>query len=162
MTRFTRMWCRWPTDAISAGSSPSSARSAQRDIRETSFLAIFLPILAGTPWEKQPLLPLCCRSLDLFSPSASLALATRARSRWAYTGKEREGEMCEMHPRKDDRAGPLAIISLATTRQMSDYCETRRLVGRFSPFCCSRSYGNNNAVGREHNNCPRECMSVRN
>lgn len=35
---------------------------------------------------------------------------------------------------KDDRAGPLAIISLATTRQMSDYCETRRLVGRFASF----------------------------
>lgn len=63
-----------------------------------------------------------------------------------------ERDESEEGVQKDDRAGPLAIISLATTRQMSDYCESRRLVGRFSSFSRSRYYGNNKDVGREHNN----------
>jgi len=68
--------------------------------------------------------------------------------------KEREIERyTRRHPWKDDRVGPLAIISLATTRQMSDYCEMRRLVGRFSSFFRSCCYGSSNDVLRqEHNN----------
>lgn len=65
----------------------------------------------------------------------------------AEGSRERKRKREEEASWKDDYAGPLAIISLATTRQMSDYCETHRLVGRFSLFSCSRCYGNNNHVG---------------
>lgn len=137
MTCFARIWCRWPTDAISAGWSPSSAQSAQRDIRETSFPAIFLPILARTPWEYLSFL--CPLVLSISSSRISLSCShscnsgTKPKDTQGKSGRER---CARCTPWKDDRAVPLAIISLATTRQMSDYCETRRLVGRFSPFSC--------------------------
>jgi len=66
-----------------------------------------------------------------FFLSISLAFAIRVVEVSREKGKELERDT-RRHPWKDDRVGPLAIISLATTRQMSDYCETRRLVGRFS------------------------------
>lgn len=98
-----------------------------------------------------------CRTTDPFF-YLPLAFACDSSGGW-LKGPERERER-EMRAKKaswkDDRAGPLAIISLATTRQMSDYCESRRLVGRFSSFSCSRCYGNNKDVGREHNNHSRE------
>lgn len=59
--------------------------------------------------------------------------------------------------RGDDRARPVAIISLAATRQMSEHCETRRLVGRFAlafAFSCFRNNitpdRDNNARGEVH------------
>lgn len=50
--------------------------------------------------------------------------------------RERLGE--RRQPEEMTVAGPVAIISLAATRQMSEHCETRRLVDRFAPrFCFS-------------------------
>lgn len=70
-------------------------------------------------------------TFSLFLSLISLAFAIRVVEVSREKGRELERDT-RRHPWKDDRVGPLAIISLATTRQMSDYCETRRLVGRFS------------------------------
>ena len=70
------------------------------------------------------------------------SLVSRARTQ----GQQREGTRefgGKKTARRDDRARPVAIISLAATRQMSEHCETRRLVGRFAPrFCLSRFRNN--------------------
>ena len=84
------------------------------------------------------------RTFLLFSVSAFLAHS------WAERGyksnREREGTRefgGKKTARRDDRARPVAIISLAATRQMSEHCETRRLVGRFAlRFCLSRFRNN--------------------
>lgn len=107
----------------------------------------------------------------LFLPSLALSISLAFAIWVVEVSKERERERDiekdtrRRHPWKDDRVGPLAIISLATTRQMSDYCETRQLVGRFSPRFAARTVTEIvmlRCSGKSVITIPRDYMSVRN
>lgn len=115
-----RTRCRWPIDAILAAWSPSSARSAQRDIRETSFPAIFLPIFARALWENLFFLYFLLFSLSFFLSLPQFHLLLRSEwSKYLERAKERNREKYKKAPleRWPRRAAGYNFISYHETNE---------------------------------------------
>lgn len=113
---------------------PSSVRSAQRDIYETSFPAIFLrPPRTTRAFEggrKRVARGRCSIEKLVKEGKCPMQYQIRMRERDdKVQGREKERESTSSG--KWPKLGPVAIISLAGSRQMSEHFETHRLSGRF-------------------------------